>query len=135
MVYEGTISLKLSLSLSPGKLVACGSADNSIKILDVERMCSRQAGGHPEFHPIIRSLYDHSDAILTVCFHPFCAVLASGSNDYTVKFFDYSKPVVKRSYRVLNEVAPIRCISFHPSGEYLLVGTDQCTCEFLGIAV
>ena len=108
-----------------GKLAACGSADNSIKILDVERMCSRQAVGHPEFYPNIRTLYDHIDAILTVRFHPSFAVLASGSNDYTVKFFDHTTPLVKKAYRVLNEVAPVRCLSFHPAGEYMLLGTDQ----------
>ena len=45
-----------------GRLAATGSADYSIKILDVERMMSKTALGHnQDLHPVIRTLYDHSD--------------------------------------------------------------------------
>ena len=113
--------------------MACGSADNSIKMLDVERMMSKTALGHQQqdLHPVIRTMYDHEDAVLAIDFHPSVSVLASGSADTTVKFYDYSKPSVKRSYKVVQEVTVIRCLSFHPSGDYLLVGTDQSTCEYI----
>ena len=62
-------------------------------------------------------------------FHPTFSVLASGSNDCSIKFFDYSKPSVKRSYRAVQEVASIKTLVFHPSGDYMLVGTEQPTCE------
>ena len=66
-------------------------------------------------------------AVLALDFHPTVSVLASGSQDCTVKFFDYSKPSAKRSYRVINDVVGIKCIHFHPSGDYMLVGTGQST--------
>ena len=44
-----------------------------------------------------------------------------------VKFFDYSKPSAKRSYCSIPEVATARCLVFHPSGDYMLVGTEQST--------
>lgn len=66
-------------------------------------------------------------AVTTLDFHPTVSILASGSKDCTIKFFDYSKPSAKRAYRVLQEVAPVRCLYFHPSGEYVLVGTNQST--------
>ena len=118
--------------LCTGRLVASGSADNSIKMLDVDRMMSKTALGHQQqdLHPVIRTMYDHSDAVLAIDFHPTVSVLASGSADTTIKFFDYSKPSVKRSYRVIQEVTGARCLSFHPSGDYILVGTDQSTCEW-----
>lgn len=59
------------------------------------------------------------------------SVIASGSNDCTIKFFDYSKPSVKRSYRVIQEVASVKTLMFHPSGDYVLIGTEQPTCEFV----
>ncbi len=50
------------LALLPGRLAATGSADYSIKILDVERMMSKTAIGHnQDLHPVIRTLYDHTD--------------------------------------------------------------------------
>ena len=57
------------------------------------------------------------------------SVLASGSRDCTVKFYDYSKPSVKRSYRSITDVVGINSIHFHPSGDYMLVGTAQSTRE------
>ena len=68
-------------------------------------------------------------AVLALDFHPSVSVLASGSRDCTIKFFDYSKPAAKRSYRALREVAGVRSLVFHPSGDFMLVGTEQCTCE------
>ena len=114
-------------SFVAGRLVATGSDDTSIRMLDVERMTSRTAIGHHDTHPVIRTLYDHGDAVLGLDFHPTVSVLASGSKDTTLKFFDYSKPSVKRSYRMVQEVAGIRCLKFHPSGDYMLVGTEQST--------
>ena len=66
-------------------------------------------------------------AVLALDFHPTVSVLASGSRDCTVKFYDYSKPSVKRSYRSITDVVGINSIHFHPSGDYMLVGTAQST--------
>lgn len=110
-----------------GKLVASGSADSTIKILDTERMTSCSSMGQQDLYPVLRTLYDHSEAVLALDFHPSVSVLASGSRDCTVKFFDYSKPATKRSYRALREVAGVRSLVFHPSGDFMLVGTEQCT--------
>ena len=74
-------------------------------------------------------------AVLALDFHPTVSVLASGSNDCTVKFFDYSRPAVKKSYRSIAEVASIKSIKFHPSGEFMVVGTEQPTCMSLCCAV
>lgn len=109
--------------------MATGSADTSIRIMDVDRMLSKPPPGQQEMNPVIRTLFDHSEAILSLSFHPSVSILASGASDNTIKLFDYSKPSVKRSYRVLQEVAGIRSIAFHPSGDYMLAGTEQSTCK------
>ncbi|CAH1775244.1 unnamed protein product [Owenia fusiformis] len=118
-----------------GMLIATGSEDTSIKILDVERMLSKSSGldprvssdGNDENHPVIRTLYDHNDEITTLDFHPQTAVICSGSLDHAVKFFDYSKPSVKKSFKSIQEAYPVKAVAFHPSGDFLLVGTEHPT--------
>ena len=79
-------------------MVATGSVDTSIKILDVDRMLAKSqiesmASGNktidPGSHPVIRTLYDHVEEVTCLRFHPREPLLASGSRDYTVKIFDY----------------------------------------------
>lgn len=93
-----------------GQLVATGSVDASIKILDVERMIAKSSPGsdlqdmntiQSETHPVIRTLYDHMEEVSCVQFHPTELLLASGSHDMTIKLYDYSKPSVKRALKTI----------------------------------
>ena len=52
-------------------------------------------------------------------FHPKEPILASGSLDFTVKLFDYSKASAKKAFKPITDAAPITCMSFHPTGDYL----------------
>lgn len=80
-----------------------------------------------ENHPVIRTLYDHADEITTLAFHPFEPILASGSRDYTIKFFEYAKPSTKKAFKSIQEAEQLRCLSFHPGGEWILVATQHPT--------
>ena len=91
-----------------GQLVATGSVDSSIKILDVERMIAKsnpnleshdQNFSNNDAHPVIRTLYDHIEEVSCLQFHPKEQYLISGSHDMTIKMFDYSKPSVKRAFK------------------------------------
>ncbi|XP_049284443.1 cleavage stimulation factor subunit 1 [Anopheles funestus] len=114
-----------------GQLVATGSMDASIKILDVDRMLAKSApedmepGREQHAHPVIRTLYDHTDEVTYLEFHPKDQVLASASRDNTVKLFDISKASVKKAHKVLSDCVPVRCIAFHPTGDYMAVGTEH----------
>ncbi|KRZ14454.1 Cleavage stimulation factor subunit 1 [Trichinella zimbabwensis] len=116
-----------------GTLIATGSADASIKIMDVERALNRDYSpfdSEPEFtgadtHPVIRTLYDHIDEVKCLAFHSNEYLLASGSKDCTVKFFDFSKASAKRACKTILEVAPVRALAFHPLGEHVIVGTEN----------
>lgn len=100
-----------------GQLVATGSVDASIKILDVDRMLAKSAPdenepgrGEQQGHPVIRTLYDHTDEVSFLEFHPKEQILASGSRDCTVKLFDISKASVKKAHKVftVNNHLPIQ---------------------------
>lgn len=51
--------------------------------------------------PVIRTLYDHTEQVNDLSFHPNGLVLASCSNDQSIKLFDLSKTGVKRAFRYL----------------------------------
>ncbi|KAG4071780.1 hypothetical protein HA402_011934 [Bradysia odoriphaga] len=116
-----------------GQLVATGSVDASIKILDVDRMLAKSAPedmdpsriGDQQGHPVIRTLYDHTEEVAYLEFHPKEQILASASRDCTVKLFDISKASVKKAHKVFTDVVGVRCLSFHPTGDYMIVGTDH----------
>ncbi|KAF9175139.1 phosphate system positive regulatory protein pho81 [Mortierella sp. AD010] len=111
-----------------GRYAASGSADCSLKIMDVNKM--KQA--IDDVHPVIRTLYDHDTPVTATEFHPNGLVLAA-SSDTTVKLYDISKPSVKRSFRYLQDSHPICSISFHPSGDFLLVGSEAETVRIFDV--
>lgn len=63
--------------------------------------------------------------VRSLAFHPREQILASGGVDCTLKFFDYSKVSAKRASKSIQEVEPVRALSFHPTGDFLLVGTNH----------
>ncbi|XP_056635379.1 cleavage stimulation factor subunit 1 [Diorhabda carinulata] len=117
---------------SDGQLIATGSVDASIKILDVDRMLAKSAPdemdpsrGEQQGHPVIRTLYDHMEEVSCLEFHPKEPFLCSGSKDMTVKLFDISKASVKKAFKTITEAEPVQAISFHPLGDYLIVATSH----------
>ncbi|ONI08907.1 hypothetical protein PRUPE_5G207700 [Prunus persica] len=113
-----------------GKFVATGSSDTSIKLFEVAKIKqmmlpdARDARDGP-VRPVIRTFYDHLQPINDLDFHPQNTVLISGSKDNTIKFFDFSKMTAKRAFRVIQDTHNVRSVSFHPSGDFLLAGTDH----------
>ncbi|KAF9156867.1 cleavage stimulation factor, 3' pre-RNA, subunit 1 [Linnemannia schmuckeri] len=90
-----------------GRYAASGSADTSLKILDVNKMKLVDHDGGNDVHPVIRTLYDHTTPVTDCDFHPNGLVLAASSD--TV------------------DSHPINSVSFHPSGDFLLVGSESET--------
>lgn len=132
-----------------GRLAATGSYDASLKLLDVNKMKNRTGG--PSDKPVIRTLYDHIAPVNDLSFHPNGEVLASCADDQSIKLFDLSKVGVKRAFRYLQveetkltmtdihaltylplllllsfkDTQPVNSIDFHPSGDFLLAGTQD----------
>ncbi|XP_076056650.1 cleavage stimulation factor subunit 1 Cst50 [Oratosquilla oratoria] len=114
-----------------GQLVATGSVDASIKILDVDRMLAKSDPDavelHPDAvvgHPVIRTLYDHLEEITCLEFHPREQVLISGSRDTNVKMFDFSKTSAKKAFKTFTDAEQVTTLSIHPGGDILAVGTE-----------
>ncbi|KAL0486853.1 cleavage stimulation factor subunit 1 [Acrasis kona] len=112
-----------------GKYVATGSADCSLKLLDVEKMhyhhqTKVEVEDHTQARPVIRTFYDHTSYINDVDFHPTMPIVVSASRDKSSRFFDYSKASIKRSFHSLETPeAEVRSLQFHPSGDFMLLGT------------
>ncbi|KAH8553291.1 WD40-repeat-containing domain protein [Umbelopsis sp. PMI_123] len=114
----------LTAVFSPdGKLAATGSHDASLKVLDVHKMKHRT--GDAGDKPVIRTLYDHVAPVSDISFHPNGSVLASCSEDQSIKLFDLSRHGVKRAFRYLKDSQAVNSISFHPSGDFILSGTTD----------
>lgn len=116
-----------------GTLAATGSADMSIKLLDVSKMhyhsqaksAGEQGDDYLALKPVLRTFYDHLAPINDLDFHPNATLLASCSKDNSIKFFDHEKLFIKRAYKQVVEPQNIRSIQFHPSGDYLISGGDN----------
>ncbi|XP_038221132.1 cleavage stimulation factor subunit 1 [Zerene cesonia] len=116
---------------SCGQLVATGSVDASIKILDVERMLAKSApeevdpGREQQGHPVIRTLYDHTDEITALDFHPREQILVSASRDCCIKLFDITKASAKKAYKSITDAEQVLCVAFHPLGDHIIASTTH----------
>ncbi|KAE8676932.1 Cleavage stimulation factor subunit 50 [Hibiscus syriacus] len=110
-----------------GKFVATGSADTSIKLFEISKIKQMMLPDSKDgpVRPVIRTFYDHVQPINDLDFHPQSTVLISGAKDNTIKFFDFSKATAKRAFRVIQDTHNVRSVSFHPSGDFLIAGTDH----------
>lgn len=110
-----------------GQFVATGSSDTSIKLFEVSKIKQLMLADTRDgpVRPVIRTFYDHLQPINDLDFHPQNTVLISGAKDHTIKFFDFSKTVARRAFRVIQDTHNVRSVSFHPSGEFILAGTDH----------
>ncbi|KAJ2847862.1 hypothetical protein J3B02_004071 [Coemansia erecta] len=117
-----------------GRYIATGSADSSLKLIEVDRVRNPAAGSaRREDKPVIRTLYNHEAGITGMAFHPNGLVLASCSTDHTVKLFDLSAAYGKYAFQSTSDNYAFYSISFHPSGEYLAAATDASEVRLLNV--
>jgi len=113
-----------------GKFVATGSKDNSIKLLDVLKMKTynetkqETTDDFAPSRPVIRTFYDHAGTVSDLDFHPTAPILVSCSKDSTIRFYEF-KSNVKRAFKCIQDTHPVRTVSIHPGGDFLLAGTEH----------
>ena len=117
-----------SVAFKPdGRQAAVGGADGKVSLLDVRAMLNR--GGMPQ----TRTYTDHALAVNALEFHPTAALLVTGSEDHTMRFFETDR-AVPRATRQCTDTHPVRSVSFHPLGDHLLVGTGHSALHVYDVA-
>ncbi|XP_028410137.1 katanin p80 WD40 repeat-containing subunit B1-like [Dendronephthya gigantea] len=135
-----------------GEYIASGSMDTNVKVWDIRRKgCIMTFKGHTDvvnhlrFSPDGRwivsagedslcKLWDltagkqlsevkHAGPVNTVEFHPKEFLMATGSGDRTIKFWDLEKICLVSSTD--QESNPIRAVVFHPEGQCLFSGAND----------
>jgi len=116
-------------------LLAAGDDDSIIRIYDVDAIRaaaddsdasnSNSTSTATTAEPLIRTYADHGGPITALQFHPLEPFLLSTSTDCTIRFFQFSNPTYRRAYLTLSDAFPVRSAAIHPSGDFLLTGTDH----------
>eukprot|EP00768_Dysnectes_brevis_P000253 gnl/Dysnectes_brevis/1054_a1175_1773.p1 GENE.gnl/Dysnectes_brevis/1054_a1175_1773~~gnl/Dysnectes_brevis/1054_a1175_1773.p1 ORF type:complete len:340 (+),score=69.41 gnl/Dysnectes_brevis/1054_a1175_1773:29-1048(+) len=133
-----------AVAFSPdGALFASGAADAAIKLVDVGRAAeysrhrdtrdSRSFAEQRTVKPVLKTLYDHSAAVLALDFHPYRALLASGSEDGTVRLFPTASQA-KRAFHSMVLGCPVTSVKWHPAGRLLAALPDDHRLRLLDTA-
>ncbi|MEM8502277.1 MAG: NB-ARC domain-containing protein [Cyanobacteria bacterium P01_D01_bin.1] len=89
-----------------GETIASASADQSIKLWDVQTgKCERTLLGHEHW-------------VCSVAFHPQKNLLASGSYDRTIKLWDLETGECSETWQ--GHTSGLWCIAFSPAGDFLV---------------
>lgn len=130
-VSKWTSSTAATVALSGANAVGCfdwngsvfagGSADGAVRIIDAT-LAFRGAPGDETQPLVLKTLLDHTEAVTSLAFHPRARVLFSASKDKTIRFFGYTG-MATRSFAHITDTHPVRSISLHPSGDFILAGS------------
>lgn len=84
-----------------------------------------EAEDYNQVRPVIRTLYDHTEVVNDLEFHPYQPLLFSASKDQSIKIFEFGNMSQRKAKKQIQETHNVRSIAIHPSGDYLLAGTDH----------
>lgn len=81
---------------------------------------------------VARRILSHSQSVEVIRFHPHKPLVVSGSRSGELSIHNVGPPDVKREIKVQDDF-PVRAAAWHPSGEYVLFGTDHPTPRLLSV--
>ncbi|KAL0248388.1 hypothetical protein GEMRC1_003624 [Eukaryota sp. GEM-RC1] len=118
-----------------GTWAASGSADMSVKLIDVSKASTKTRDSSTSSNPVVKTFFGHTDYINTLSFHPFAPFLASGSRDGLVSLFDIGKSLGgKNSFSTCSLDHNVRSIAWFPTGDWLVAATESPVLKFLNIS-
>eukprot|EP01061_Rhynchopus_euleeides_P012996 TRINITY_DN22808_c0_g1_i1.p1 TRINITY_DN22808_c0_g1~~TRINITY_DN22808_c0_g1_i1.p1 ORF type:complete len:473 (+),score=174.33 TRINITY_DN22808_c0_g1_i1:71-1420(+) len=116
-----------SMTFSPdGQYVVAGDAAGTMQLYLAERMM--QPRGEAKTHNdsgIARKYEGNGFSVEDITFHPESPLLVNGTRDGKINFYNYWKPRDKRPVTTLDGDYMIRSLAMHPTGHYLLAGTES----------
>ncbi|MEZ4662531.1 MAG: NB-ARC domain-containing protein [Caldilineaceae bacterium] len=120
-VFQGHTDLVWAVAFSPdGRMLASGSADQSVRVWDLETLHYRQI------------MEDHINWVWSVVFAPDGATLFSGSEDGTVRQWDLISGQCRHVFH--RATAAVFAVAVDSTGELLAVGGDNGMIEIWHIA-
>jgi len=111
-----------------GQMVASGSRDRTVKLWDIGSLDANSSEREPEAIQPLQTFQEHSERIRAIAFSPDGSLLASGSNDRTVKLWDIQSGICVDTLR--GHTNWIRSVTFSPDGLQLVSGGDDKTIRF-----
>jgi cleavage stimulation factor subunit 1 len=107
-----------------GSLFAAGVADGSIKVIDSLQAYRADLGEETLAPVVLKSLFDHTEAVTGLAFHGRARVLLSCSKDKTIRMFAFNS-MSTRSFECITDTHPVRSIALHPSGDFIIAGCNH----------
>ncbi|HLO83496.1 MAG TPA: serine/threonine-protein kinase [Nostocaceae cyanobacterium] len=107
-----------AIAFSPqGNILASGSSDRTIRLWSLQNFTNPELKNHPG-HKLLGTLAGHTWAVLAVAFSPDGQILATGSDDNTIKLWEVNtgqliSTLVGHSWSVV-------ALAFTPDGETLI---------------
>ena len=116
-----------SIVFSPdGEYVVAGDAAGSMQFYQCETMINHRGEAKTHSDTAIARKYEGNGfSIEDIVFHPDTALIAAGTREGKIHFYNYWKPRDKTPVRTLDDEYMVRCLSMHPSGQFLLSGTEH----------
>jgi WD40 repeat protein len=121
-----------SIAFSPdGALLASGSYDGTIRLWRLAH--SGRSGSHVQAHLIGAPLSGHTGGVTSVRFSPDGTILASGSQDGTIRLWDVAHQQPLGS-PLTGHTASVYGVAFSPNGALLASGSDDATIRLWDVA-
>ncbi|TNJ29955.1 Cleavage stimulation factor 50K chain [Giardia muris] len=105
-----------------GKYLATGARDACLKLISVEGAPNTRDGPKP------RTFYGHHGTVADVAFHPYAQLIATCSEDTTIRLFSMDRDVTGSGHLdAISMEKNLSAVAWHPSGTHLVTGTASDT--------